>query len=179
MVFKIYLSLKRSGVLTDKASRNKYVLMVLFWPLHINPFKFLAQKIFQGYGNKGHQYFGWTGLRNFAYDIIKGRDRYKHYFRYSFDAELEELPLSQVIDSCRAKIIIAKDNGKYLVRFHINDPKHTTLNVSRYDLDDCKAMDIKNLTKELGLLKLKQEDIKHIIQTITNKKETNNVINKS
>ena len=73
VALKNYFSYRRAGLFKNPEHAEKYFHYIVFWPAYTNPFEVLAETIFQKYGDKGHIYSGWKGLKNFYADLTKGK----------------------------------------------------------------------------------------------------------
>lgn len=170
VAIKSYISLKRAGILNHESLSNRYYRYIVLWPLYHNPFELIAEKIFKRYGDEGHVYPGWGGLKNFMNDRIKGPDRYEGYDHYNFHFELSKSPEPNFKKLKYVLINLSKKGNNILYMSHLSETPLRNIGLSIYDLDKCEPMDHQKLISELQSLNISYQDIETIIQNI-NKRE--------
>lgn len=161
-----YMNFKKAGLLNNEKLARKYYMYILFWPAYTNPLKVLAEKLFQHYGEAGHTYLGWDGLKNIFYDVVKGSDRYKGYSHHKFNFELTKSPEQDFETIKYALLNVSKKGDSILFICHLSEAPLRGMNFSKYDLDKCKPIDHQQLIQKLQSINLKYEDIEKVTSTI-------------
>lgn len=162
--------------------RPYLIRKILFWPFYLltekNPITLLSEIFFNRYGNAGHIYLGADGIKNFFWDILKGKNRYKNYqikvFVVPVDKDssfYEEIfPLSKINSQLYARITCAKHNlrDRYLLNILLTtDPaakQSNSQSITRYDLDRCESVNFQELKSRLS--KISSSAAEAVLQTM-------------
>jgi hypothetical protein len=168
VALKTYCSYRRAGLFKNPEHRKIFLPFIFFWPAYINPFKRVAEKIFQNYGDKGHIYTGWKGLKNFITDLTKGKDRYSDYKHHSFVCATSKFDNPTLGKFEFINISISKKEDTFLLNcLLLENESHTSNEFSNYDLDDSPPMNQQQLVDELKKCNISDQDIEKILKTVS------------
>jgi len=166
VTIRYYIKYKKAGLL-NSPDRNKHIKSIIIWPLCINPFSRIFEKLFMHYGDANTVNFGLTGFKNFYTDILKGKDRYKDIkptvLMFKLKKPIESNPFEDVK---HARLLLAKKKGKILYSCGLSSKPFGSDSWSIYELDRAITLSRAELEVKLKTLHLDDCKINKIIQNI-------------